>query len=249
MELRGVTARLNESPLPRLDLSVEGIGHLFASQPEERRLTPGARPLDGLATLFQVLRRPDAEYPLVPTIALEIDRLDHPVFFWPLARTDAEVAQLDKGVRVTLHRGTWAGVPIEGEVRWTVLPEQTVEARLVAHRGERVAPPALPEGTWTRGRFHVDAFEAGRWKHRQIDGRFEGGGSTLWLTDGDLELGTEVAPTVEVLVPTGRAQDVVVPVPVQVSHEESGMEVAARHDAAGRERARAVRVLEPVVVR
>ena len=188
MELRGVSARLNESPLPRLDLSVEGMGHLFAAEPEARILEPGARPLAGLATLWRVLRRPDFEYPRVPPIALEIDRLDHPVFFWPIADAQAEVAPIEKGLRVTVASGTWAGVPIEGEVRWTVVPEQTVTAHLVAHRGERHTPPPLPAGTWTRGRLHVGAFDVERWQHREIHGRFEASGSTLWLTDGSVQL-------------------------------------------------------------
>jgi len=188
MELRGVRALLNESPLPRLDLSVEGMGHLFAADAEARLLDTNARPLEGLATLWKVIRRPDSPRPTVPLISLEIERLDHPVFFWPLADARAEVAPLDDGLKVSVTSGTWAGVPIEGEVRWTVVPEEAVTAELVARRGERRALPTLPAGSWTRGRLEVGALDAGRWHHEHITGRFEASGSTFWLTDGEVTL-------------------------------------------------------------
>lgn len=188
MELHGVRAQLNESPLPQLDLSVEGMGHLFAAEPEARRLETNAGPLEGLATLWKVFRRPDAEVPKVPPIALEIDRLDHPVFFWPIAEARAELVPLEDGLRVAVASGTWAGVPIEGEVRWTVIPEQTVKAHLVARRGERKPLPRLAAGSWTRGRFSVGAVSEERWQHEEIVGRFEAGGSTLWVSDGEVKL-------------------------------------------------------------
>lgn len=167
------------------------MGHLFAADAEARRLTTNAQPLEGLATLWKVIRRPDAPYPTVPLISLEIDRLDHPVFFWPIAEAQAEVESLERGLRVAVASGTWAGVPIEGEVRWTVVPEETVTAHLVARRGERKPLPELPPGSWTQGRLEVAALEAGRWQHEQIRGRFEASGSTFWLTDGEVKL----APT------------------------------------------------------
>ncbi len=188
MELHGVRAHLNESPLPQLDLSVEGMGHLFAAEPEARRLTTNALPLDGLATLLKVLQQHGSGAPRVPPITLEIERLDHPVFFWPIANTRAEVVPIEEGLQVTVASGTWAGVPIEGEVRWTVAPEQTVKARLVAHRGARQPLPELLAGVWTQGRLTVGALVSERWQQEEILGRFEAGGSTLWLSDGQLKL-------------------------------------------------------------
>ncbi|MGI9591566.1 MAG: AsmA-like C-terminal domain-containing protein, partial [Myxococcota bacterium] len=188
MELRGVRAHLNDSPLPKLDLSVEGMGHLFATDAEARQLTTNARPLEGLATLWKVIRRPDSPQPNVPLVSLDIERLDHPVFFWPIAQARAEVAPLPSGLRVASTNGTWAGVPIEGELAWTVVPEETVTASLVARRGERKPLPELPAGSWTRGRLEVGAVDAGRWQHQRIQGRFEASGSTLWLTDGEVTL-------------------------------------------------------------
>lgn len=187
MELRGFEALLNDSRLPRLDLTVEGIGHLFAADPAARRLVAEAPPLDGLGPLWELLHRKDKR-PRLPNLTLDIARLDHPVFFWPIAGARAELEPIEDGLRFGLTGGTWAGVPVTGELEWRAEPEDVVRAHLVARAAPPTPLPELPADAWAHGRFSVGPVEKGRWKHKHVEGRFEASGGTLWLSDGELDL-------------------------------------------------------------
>jgi hypothetical protein len=196
LEIRGARAQLNGSPLPGLDLSVEGISNLFASDPEARRLSPGAEPLVGLRPLWQALGRDTGEASGARTsLQLEIERLDHPMFFWPIENTAARVEPVEGGVRIEISVGRWAGVPIQGEAHWLFEPDERVRASFSAEPPTRVPASSSPAGVWARGRFEVGPLHEGPWPQEGARGEFHAEASTVRLGDVEVQL-----------APTGRLQ-------------------------------------------
>jgi hypothetical protein len=196
LEIRGAQAQLNGSPLPGLDLSVEGISNLFALDPEARRLSPGGEPLVGLRPLWQALSRDTGDASAVqPSLRLEIERLDHPMFFWPIENTAAQVDPIEGGVRIAISGGEWAGVPVLGEADWLFEPVEQVRARFRAEPPTRAQTWSSPIGAWARGRFEVGALREGPWLHESARGDFHARASTVRLENVQFQLS-----------PTGRAQ-------------------------------------------
>lgn len=181
VEVRGATAQLNGSPLPELDLSFDGAGHLFASDPESRRLGSGARPLLGLRPLWQTLSnlpRKRGESGLT-SVRVEFERLEHPMFFWPIDGAVATIEPIDGGVRVSTEGGTLAGVPVEGEGEWLFEPKERVRAHFTAGAPQRRERPDGAGPIWARGHFELGAMRQGRWRHEGARGRFEATGGEL----------------------------------------------------------------------
>jgi hypothetical protein len=189
LEIRGATALLNDNPLPRLDLSLEGVSHLFATDPAARRRQPGAQPLPGLRALWRALAdgSGDTRGTAAPVL-LELERLDHPIFFWPLEGLTAQLVPVEGGVEIETSGGTLAGAPLSGKVQWLFEPEARVSAHLRAEAPVAREPVALEPGTWLRGRFETAELEAGAWRQRSAAGRLRGAGASLELLDTEIAL-------------------------------------------------------------
>jgi len=196
-EFRGLSARLNGHPLPRLDLTVEGLPHFFASDPAARAISAGAPPLEGLRTLWLATRGATREQDsqATTTLELEIDHLHHPMFYWPLEDAVARLESHPAGVRISVERGSWAGVPITGAVEWRLEPTEQVEARFAALPATGSPARPGPRPNWAQGRFRSGAFESERWNQESITGAFALRGSTLALDE-----------VVIALAPWGRAK-------------------------------------------
>lgn len=208
LDVNGLHARLGGRPLPVLDLEVDGISTFLGTDRERRRLTASAPPLAGLGALWKDLRPDDAgEEPgrMPVALGLEIDRLEHPMFLWPIEGLSADITPLERGVRIEARDGTWGGVPIEIAADWLFEPEERVVARVVAGPAESpgeadagaadggAEAPAAPrperrEDGWARGRLHVGAIDEARWKQRGATARFEAHGERLRLFDAHLDL-------------------------------------------------------------
>ncbi|MBW1687707.1 MAG: AsmA-like C-terminal region-containing protein [Deltaproteobacteria bacterium] len=189
LEIRGAKAQLNGSSLPELDLSVEGISNFFALDPEARRLSPGAEPLVGLRPLWQALSRDTGETSGATTsLRLEIERLDHPMFFWPIEDATALIEPVESGVRIEISGGSWAGVPVRGEAQWLFEPDERVHARFSAEPPTRTRTSSSPAGVWARGRFEVGALHEGPWLQESARGDFRARASTVRLDNVDVQL-------------------------------------------------------------
>jgi hypothetical protein len=196
LEVRGAQAQLNGSALPRLDLSVEGISNLFALDPEARRLSPGAEPLVGLRPLWQALSRDTGEESMAGTsLRIEIERLHHPMFFWPIEKTSALIEPVEGGVQIDIASGSWAGVPVQGEAQWLFEPDEQVRAHFSAEPPPRAPRSSSPAGVWARGRFEVGAIREGPWLQESARGDFSAQASEVRLGNVDVQL-----------APTGRLQ-------------------------------------------
>jgi len=191
MEIRGATARLNDSPLPALDLSVEGISNLFASDPAAREIPAGAKPLTGLRAFWETFRKDpddDSDAP-APQIQLDIERLHHPMFFWPITNLRALIDPLPGGVRIRTDGGSWGGVPISGSVDWLFEPSERVIAKFSAMPPRSAGRLKAPtDGRWAVGRFEVGAVTDGPWYQERATGRFEAEASKIQLRDVEIAL-------------------------------------------------------------
>jgi len=175
VEVIGVTAVLNETPLPSLDLVIDGFPNFFAGDPMARKIVSGGEPLTGLGTLWSSLR-PTSEADSADvgtTVELHLDYLDHPMFLWPIRDLELEIKTEAQGLRVEKVQGNWAGVPIDGKVEWLFLPDERVSVELSAGRPSDRSPASIPEDTWARGRFAVGRIEGERWRQSAARGDFE----------------------------------------------------------------------------
>lgn len=205
LEVRGLRANLGGRALPVLDLEVDGISSFFGTDRERRRLTVSAPPLAGLRALWKDLRpERSADEPgrMPVALGLEIERLEHPMFLWPIEAMAADITPLEQGVRIQARDGTWGGVPIEIAADWLFEPEERVNARVVAGPGESPAPsaaeatpppsttppPGAQERSWARGRLRVGAVDEKRWKQRGATAQFELRGERLRLADARIDL-------------------------------------------------------------
>jgi hypothetical protein len=175
VEVIGVTAVLNGTPLPSLDLVIDGFPNFFAGDPMARKIVSGGEPLTGLGTLWSSLR-PTSEADSADvgtTVELHLDYLDHPMFLWPIRDLELAIKTEAQGLRVEKVQGNWAGVPIDGKVEWLFLPDERVSVELSAGRPSDRSPASIPEDTWARGRFAVGRIEGERWRQSAARGDFE----------------------------------------------------------------------------
>ncbi|HJO24355.1 MAG: AsmA-like C-terminal region-containing protein [Myxococcota bacterium] len=190
VEFQNFGARLNASPLPRLDLTIEGVSHLFASEPEAREISGNAPPLEGLRTLWLATHGESSETGSPASFQIDIDHLHHPMFYWPIADVLAGVEILAEGAHISVERGRWAGVPVSGDVYWDFEPREHVRARFAV--AASLAPdspePREATDTWVQGRFRMGAFASEQWAHEDVQGGFAARGSTLELYEVDVAL-------------------------------------------------------------
>jgi hypothetical protein len=229
LEVHGLRATLGGRALPVLDLEVDGISSFFGTDPERRRLRVSAPPLAGLGALWKDLQPEDAdEEPgrMPVALGLAIERLEHPMFLWPIAGLAAEITPLEHGVRIEARDGTWGGVPIELSADWLFEPEERVAAHVVAGPDEsavatpaeaspETARPGLPERSWARGRLRVGAVDETRWKQHGATARFEATGERLRLSDAQLDLAPHGRGVANALIDLSHAEAA----PFQLSFE------------------------------
>ena len=174
-EVIGATAVLNGTPLPSLDLVIDGFPNFFAGDPAARKIVSGGKPLTGLGTLWSSLRPTGASDSAGAgtKIELHLDYLDHPMFLWPIRNLELAIKTEARGLRVEKIRGNWAGVPIDGKVEWLFLPDERVSVAVSAGLPSDRPSDPIPKDTWARGRFSVGRIAGKRWRQSAARGDFE----------------------------------------------------------------------------
>jgi len=184
-------AWLSGAPLPQLDLVLDGVSHFFAEAAQRREIAPGTEPLVGLSSLWSVLAGGETagDGPEMRTVVrLELETVQHPMFFWPIDDVQAEFVPRERGVFVDVARATWAGVPIRGEAEWLFEPRESLRVALTAAAPRPEAPAPGAGRGWARGRFAVGALEAGDWRQRGASGGFRAVGGRVVLDELQVEL-------------------------------------------------------------
>ena len=139
IDIQDARASLNGRPLPKLDLTVENVSHLFAARADLEPVASQAQPLLGLRPLWEILKGDAGDEPeegtpapMPTTVHLEIDILAHPMFLWPIRAVNAFIVARDRGVHIVADEGTWGGIPIRGDADWLFEPEEALSVRLAA---------------------------------------------------------------------------------------------------------------------
>jgi hypothetical protein len=189
--LRDARGQVNGTQLPRLDLSLDGVSHLFAAEASRRAFATQAHALPGLGTLWRVLTppspSPSAEMPA--TVEVEIDAIHSALLLWPLEQLHAVFEPIPGGVRIGGVDALWAGVPVMGEARWLFEPAASLSLNLTAAAPARDAEPALvAPDAWASGRFRVGPLHDRLWQQESATGSFRAYGSSVELSDVVIEL-------------------------------------------------------------
>jgi hypothetical protein len=188
-EVVGVRGDLNGSPLPVLDVAVDGVTNFLAGEAARRKLDSGAAPLLGLKTLWKWFDDPDKkDRDNNFAVGLTIDRLHHPMFLWPIENAAAAVWNIEHGVHIVTDGGTWAGVPITGEADWEFEPEERVRVELTAsapREGEKVPSS---DSAWAEGKIVVGIRSAGPWGQQHAISRFTAHDGAFHFTDVEIPL-------------------------------------------------------------
>ena len=225
VEAVGVTALLNQSSLPSLDLVIDGFPNFFAGDPAKRQIVSGGEPLIGLGTLWSTLRPASDEESTDAgmSIELQLDYLDHPMFLWPIRDLQLAIETEDRGVHVRKARGNWAGVPIDGKIEWHFLPDERVNVALSAGLPSNRPAVPIPKDSWARGRFSVGPIAGERWRQSAAHGEFDASSDRVRIRDLDIDL--EPSGAVEA---NGRLHlSEVDAVPFQLSFELKGGDAVA----------------------
>jgi hypothetical protein len=188
--IHDATAFLNGTPLPELDLVIDGFPNFIAGDAAARELRSGAEPLTGIAALWESLRpEPDAVSADVgTTIELDVDYLDHPMFVWPIRDLQLTIETRSEGIRIEDVNGIWAGVPIRGSAEWAFLDRQQVTVELTAGiPADRTADRGA-SGDWARGQFAVGPIAGDRWRQSGASGYFEAAAGRIRFHDLAIEL-------------------------------------------------------------
>jgi hypothetical protein len=184
IDIREARAGLNGRPLPRLDLTIENVSHLFAARGDLEPVAFQAHPLLGLRPLWEVLKRdagdqPEAgtPAPMPTTVHLEIDLLAHPMFLWPIRAVNAFIVARDRGVHIVANDGSWGGIPVRGELDWLFEPEEALSVRLaVAPRpSTAAATDATVAGPGDRGTRPAGRETRIQGERREADGEWARG--------------------------------------------------------------------------
>lgn len=177
--LRKTRGRFRDTPLPEMDLSIDGVSHLVRAtrRAEPIRATPP--PIPGLRPLARILRPRDPNaLPPVKAIGLEIERLEHPLLRWPLTAAQVLVVPVRRGVQIGIREGVLGGASVAGEVVWSSEPEGgRLEADLVFSKATMESTPAAavraePEATDASERVTEPVWPASRWGKGRIEMEF-----------------------------------------------------------------------------
>ncbi|MGB0620693.1 MAG: AsmA-like C-terminal region-containing protein [Myxococcota bacterium] len=197
------------SPLPELNAVINGLSAFAQTRPEEREIRRSPPPLPGLGPLSEILRPRDPDaLPPFKVIGLALERLEHPIFRWPLEDLEVLIEPLRRGMELTVRKGRWGGAPVKGEVVWFNDPEApSVSATLTLSPPEDPAPgkgaaPAapgegvelvdrhdtMPAGRWGQGRFEME-FRPRRWlPFERATGHVRFEETRIHLDDLDIEV-------------------------------------------------------------
>jgi hypothetical protein len=171
LRIENLTMFREGNPLPKIDLSLDGMHRLAHLPQEERRVPAGPGvPIPGLGPAFAPFGSSDPDHP-APRMQLTDFYIGYPGFL--LALRDAEVwlSFPENRVRVDLARGIFGGVPAEISGFWDYRAN-AVHARITY--GDEVAksPSRTPAG-WVEGDFRIETFYLGDWRLERTRGHME----------------------------------------------------------------------------
>ncbi|HKK51519.1 MAG TPA: hypothetical protein VKA74_08020, partial [Myxococcota bacterium] len=115
--LRKLNGSFQGRPLPELEAVIDGVSHLLSGMDETVLVSATPPPLPGLAPLLRLIEPRDADAPSpIRSVTFAFERLDHPLFRYPLRGLGIRVEPLRTGLQIAVREGRWGRAAIEGEV-------------------------------------------------------------------------------------------------------------------------------------
>ena len=208
ISLRNMNAVYHGRPLPEMNLVIDGISHLIRASDSARTMTGNPPRIPGVTPLLQIFKPRNPELlPLVKAAGVAFDRLEHPLFRWPMRDIRVLVEPLRRGMQLNIREGTWGGAAVEGNVVWFNDPDSpSVSAQLVL--GPPPEPPAdsaggksgefVPDSDgstrntdhWASGRFEIEFRPRPTLPFQRATGFFRIDGANLVGTEIEIELET-----------------------------------------------------------
>jgi hypothetical protein len=190
LTLRGVHARLDDRPLPTLDLSVTGVAAIARAiaDGEVPRAVP---PLPGWFTL-EAWAKGDRD-PRAPSrwqrAEIEASRLDHPILLRPVSGLRAVLQPVPFGFDAEIVEAYWGSAVVRGRARKSGDPPGRIEVEAHAVTSPRPAPrdPEDP-AAWARAKFRVELQKLGKFRAREASGRVRIEGDQGQIRDGTVRL-------------------------------------------------------------
>jgi hypothetical protein len=182
-EVIDTRALLNGTPLPIIDVSIDGVTNFLAGDSARRRLQSGGVPLLGLRPLWEWFKPdPDLDRPEISTaIGFTIDRLHHPMLLWPIENTSVVLLDTEHGLHFDSDDAIWAGVPVSGEADWTFEPEERVRVALTASAPVPGPPVGSTTEDWAEGSVVIGIQQDGPWKQQHGTARFRARGGRFYF--------------------------------------------------------------------
>jgi hypothetical protein len=178
LTVRDVHLEREGEPLPRIDISVDGM-HRLAHLPVDERDTPTGPGVDigGLGAAVAALREGDEETPDAPPVELRDVQIGYPGFLLPIRDAYGTMKFPDGVLVIEDAKAVVGGVPAQVSVRYDP-GAYTVEARIV-YGDEEAPPPRDPGPYWVSGEFSVDPLWLGVWRMDHVEGRMQGLGADI----------------------------------------------------------------------
>jgi hypothetical protein len=205
LELHDVRGEREGRALPRLDLELDGVSHLLASDLDDRVPASDDVLLPGLPLLLSLFE-PEPESDFVPPhVEVRLQRLEHPALLWPMESVEVGFDGRGGVLVGEIRRATWAGVPLRGVLAWSGAPMH-LAVRLTAGGAPparaALPPPSAPErrhelegAVWATGDFEIGPLHSDVWAHERMRGDFRAAKSQVAF-----------ASVAAVLAPAGRVE-------------------------------------------
>jgi hypothetical protein len=234
LELRVARGRIDARSLPKLDITVRGLGQIRAPDEVTCIPPPSKVSLPGFAGLRNWLGSPrgDSTESAWKRISVEADWILHPALLCSLEHAFGEVSPAPDGFDFAVQSGVWAGIPIRGAGSYRRAPEESLRVEMTLgppFEPMQLEPAADP---WARGRWEIEATRLGHWKIRGASGKFRTSGSKLRLEKSALWLAPlgEVEGNVEVSLGSDAE------LPFRIELQLRKMDVADLSASSGQER-------------
>ncbi|MBW2399804.1 MAG: AsmA-like C-terminal domain-containing protein [Deltaproteobacteria bacterium] len=230
-EVIDARAMLNGTPLPVLDVTIDGVTNFLAGDPTRRRLQSGGVPLLGLQTLWEWFKPdPDEDRPEVSTaLGFTIERLHHPMLLWPIENTSVALWNTEHGLHFDSDNAIWAGVPVSGEAEWTFEPEERVRVAVTASAPDPGPAVASTSNDWVEGSVVIGIQQDGPWKQQHGTARFRARGSRFHFDRIESQLYPAGALAATLMLDAGSADKV----PFEVDFAATGAKVEALAEQLG----------------
>jgi hypothetical protein len=162
-------------PLPRIDITIDGMHRLTHLPLEERGVPHGPGvPIPGLAALTESFNaKPDPNAPPEPpepppVIQLRDFQVGYPAFLMPIRNARATVRFPPGQIVVEKAQGVVGGAPALFSAVWD-REDRAIDVDIVYQDGD--APPRRdPGGLWASGQFDMERLKLGSWPLEHVAG-------------------------------------------------------------------------------